>query len=118
MNINVGNMTRRLLDVGKYFITDTNEEVYLRHFSDVELESLRELTPNKVSYIRDRYWTPDGFIAWNIVDNELQFVFFKGRAAIVTTFSEDDLTRVLLNKAMAINNLENKQVVYTTDMAA
>ena len=116
--INEGNLTRRLLDVGKYILTDTKEEVYLRHFSDVELSNLKDLTPKKVATIVDHYWTPDGFIAWNIVNSTLQLVYFKGKAAIVTVFDEDDLTRELLNRAMAMSNLDKKTVIFSSDMYA
>ncbi len=115
--INELKLTRRLLDVGKYN-TSTGETVYLRHFDEVELNHVRDLTPEKVSYIEDRYWAPDGFIAWNIVDEELQLVYFKGKAAIVTIIKVNDLTRELLNRAMSLSNLGTKTVVYSSDMYA
>lgn len=119
--ISEGNMTRRFLDVGKYFITDTDETIFVRHFSEVELGSLKELDASKVSYIEDHYWVPDGFIAWNIVDSEdsedseLQLVYFTGRTAVITVFNEDDITRELLNKAMIT---KEKKVVRSLELCA
>ena len=91
-----------------------NESLPVRNFESIELETLDDLTPARVKQILDRYWSPDGFVAWNLNGNVLETVYFKGRAAVVTKFVDDDITvKEILLMTTSLGHLDRRQVIRT-----
>ena len=102
-------------------IPGTEESVFLRKFEDIGLsyiESLSDITPEVVDFIIDRCWVPGGFIAWRIIDNMQQMIYFKGKVAIITVFRSQGkhFVKDYLREATSCNNLDRKIVIHTTDI--
>jgi len=96
----------KLNNIGK-FETSSGETIPVRHFLDVDLENLKDLTPFKVQNLIDRFWSPDGFIAWNLNGDTLELVFFKGRAAKITKVIDEMDTKAILNLAISVSKRDN-----------
>jgi len=96
------------------FKSDYQEDIPVRSFEEINLdENLKVLTSTRVDQIIDNYWSPNGFIAWNLAaDKTLQMILFKGKAAVITEFFEDDLTvKELLMRASSVGHLEGRRVI-------
>lgn len=99
----------KMNDIEK-FEPSSGEIIPVRHFLEVDLENLKDLTPSRVQNIIDRFWSPDGFIAWNLNGSVLELVFFKGRAAKITKVTDETSVKDLLTMATSLGG-EAKDVI-------
>lgn len=101
------------LESTRNYVSDFEESIPVVNFSALGLKDLRSLTPYKVCQVVENNWLPNGLIAWNLSENgKLNLVFFKGRAAVVTTISGETLSiDELFKKASALHDFENRRII-------
>lgn len=109
------NMIRNLSKKTKY-TNEYGEEIPVVSFDAVGMKDLRSLTSYKVGQVVENNWIPNGLLAWGTVEdgNKLNFVYFKGRAAIITSFDTDTVTDIneALKKASALYKIETKRIIH------
>ena len=100
----------------KNYVTEFGEEIPVVNFDTVEMKDLRSLTSHKVGQVIENNWLPNGLLAWDAVEDgsKLNLVYFKGRAAVVTTFKADSVKDIneALKQASSLCRLEMKKIIH------
>lgn len=100
----------------KEYVSEFDESIPVKKFSEVGMKDLRSLTPYKVGQVIENGYYPNGLIAWRMADDsrKIVLVFFRGRAAVITEMKNEEIDlRDLFRKASMLHHIDSKRIVTT-----